>query len=121
MSAPHFVNRVRDFLVGILCTDTEGCQQQLDTGGYKVISSLDWEMQQAAEKWVLAVRSTQIKEYQAYLKSIGVKTTNWLKTIHGLEINNAAVATLDARTGEILAYAGSADYYGEARRHRVPA
>jgi peptidoglycan glycosyltransferase len=114
MSAPHFVNRVRDFLVGILCTDTEGCQQQLDTGGYKVISSLDWGMQQAAEKWALAVRSTQIREYQAYLKSIGVKTTDWLKTIHGLEINNAAVATLDARTGDILAYAGSADYYGEA-------
>ena len=114
MKAPHFVNRVRDFLVGILCTDTEGCQQQLDTGGYKVISSLDWGMQQSAEKWVLSVRSTQIKEYQAYLKSIGVKTTDWLKTIHGLEINNAAVATLDARTGDILAYAGSADYYGQA-------
>lgn len=113
MSAPHFVNRVRDFLVGILCTETETCQQQLDTGGYKVISSLDWEMQKAAEKWVLSVRSTQIKEYQTYLKSIGVKTTDWLRTIHGLEINNAAVATLDARTGDILAYAGSADYYGE--------
>ncbi len=113
MSAPHFVNRVQDFLVGILCTDTESCQQQLDTGGYKVISSLDWGMQQAAEKWVLSVRSTQIKEYQAYLKSIGIKPTDWLKTIHGLEINNAAVATLDARTGDILAYAGSADYYGQ--------
>jgi len=114
MSAPHFVNRVRDFLSSILCTNTESCQQQLDTGGYKVISSLDWGMQQAAEKWVLSVRSTKIKEYQAYLKSIGVKPTDWLKTIHGLEINNAAVATLDARTGDILAYAGSADYYGTA-------
>jgi peptidoglycan glycosyltransferase len=114
MSAPHFVNRVRDFLVGILCTDTEGCQQQLDTGGYKVISSLDWEMQQAAEKWALSVRSTQIKDYKAYLTSIGIKPTKWLQAIHGLSINNAAVATLDARTGEILAYAGSADYYGEA-------
>jgi peptidoglycan glycosyltransferase len=114
MSAPHFVNRVRDFLVGILCTDTEGCQQQLDTSGYKVISSLDWEMQQAAEKWVLSVRSTQIKDYKAYLKTIGVKPTKWLQAIHGLSINNAAVATLDARTGDILAYAGSADYYGKA-------
>lgn len=114
MSAPHFVNRVRDALASILCTDTDSCQQQLDTGGYKVVSSLDWGMQQAAERWVLAVRSTQIKEYQTYLKSIGVKVTDWLKTIHGKEINNAAVATLDARTGDILAYAGSADYYGAA-------
>ena len=114
MGAPHFVNRVRDFLTSILCTNTEGCQQQLDTGGYKVISSLDWEMQQAAEKWVLSVRSTQIKDYKAYLKSIGIKPTNWLQAIHGLAINNAAVATLDARTGDILAYAGSADYYGAA-------
>jgi peptidoglycan glycosyltransferase len=114
MSAPHFVNRVRDFLVGILCTDTEGCQQQLDTSGYKVITSLDWEMQQAAEKWVLSVRSTQVKDYKAYLKTIGVKPTKWLQAIHGLSINNAAVATLDARTGDILAYAGSADYYGKA-------
>lgn len=113
MNAPHFVNRVRDFLAGILCTDADTCQQQLDTGGYKVTTTLDWGMQQAAEKWVLSVRSTQIKEYQAYLKSIGVKVTDWLKTIHGLEINNAAVATLDARTGDILAYAGSADYYGK--------
>ena len=44
----------------------------VETGGYKVITTLDWTMQQAAEKWALAVRSTQIKEYQAYLKSIGV-------------------------------------------------
>ena len=114
MRAPHFVNRVRDFLSGILCTTTEGCQQQLDTGGYKVITSLDWSMQQAAEQWALTVRSTQIKDYQTYLKSIGVKPTKWLSAIHGLAINNAAVATLDARTGDILAYAGSADYYGEA-------
>lgn len=114
MKAPHFINRVRDFLSGILCTNTEGCEQQLDTGGYKVITSLDWTMQQAAEQWALTVRSTQIKDYLTYLKEIGVKPTNWLKAIHGLAINNAAIATLDARTGDILAYAGSADYYGEA-------
>ncbi len=115
MEAPHFVNRVRDFLADRLCTPTEDCQAKIDTGGYKVISSLDWEMQQAAEKWALSVRSTQIKDYKAYLTSIGIKpTTKWLQDIHGLSINNAAVATLDARTGEILAYAGSADYYGEA-------
>ncbi len=114
MSAPHFVNRVRDFLTSILCTSPEGCQQQLDTGGYKVITTLDWGMQQAAEKWALAVRSTKIANYQAYLKTIGIKPTDWLKTINGLAINNAAVTTLDARTGDILAYAGSADYYGQA-------
>jgi hypothetical protein len=114
MSAPHFVNRVRDFLSGILCTTTEGCEQQLGSGGYKVVTTLDWGMQQAADKWALSVRSTQIKDYVAYLKGIGVKATDWHKTIHGLEINNAAVATLDARTGDILAYTGSADYYGKA-------
>jgi peptidoglycan glycosyltransferase len=114
MRAPHFVNRVRDVLSGILCTTTEGCQQQLETSGYKVVTSLDWTMQQAADQWALTVRSTQVKEYQAYLKSIGIKSTKWLDAIHGLAINNAAVSTLDARTGDILAYTGSADYYGLA-------
>ena len=113
VAAPHFVNRVRDQLSSILCTTTDGCQQQLDTGGYKVITTLDWGMQQAADKWALSVRSTKIKDYKAYLTKIGIKPTNWLQAIHGLDINNAAVATLDARTGDILAYTGSADYYAE--------
>src|SRR5439155_950153 len=58
-------------------------------GGYNVYSSLDWNMQQLAEK--------EVRDHVDGLK--------------GNNVNNAALITLDPTTGEILAYVGSYDYY----------
>ena len=42
--------QVRDELGEILCGDASECQK-IDTGGYKVTTSLDYRMQRIVEKW----------------------------------------------------------------------
>ena len=53
--APHFVWQVRHQLGSILCgADQADTCEKVDTGGYKVITTLDWNLQRKAEKWVKA-------------------------------------------------------------------
>ncbi|MHB8631787.1 MAG: transglycosylase domain-containing protein, partial [Candidatus Limnocylindria bacterium] len=85
IEAPHFVFQVRNQLTAILGGD-EGA---VTRGGFKVITSLDWRLQQAAE--------SHVKDQVSKLKD-------------GSNVNNAALVSLDTRTGEVLAYVGSVDY-----------
>jgi membrane peptidoglycan carboxypeptidase len=85
IEAPHFVFQVRNQLTTILGGD-EGA---VTRGGFKVITSLDWRLQQAAE--------SHVKDQVAKLKD-------------GSNVNNAALVSLDTRSGEVLAYVGSVDY-----------
>ena len=50
--APHFVWQVRDELGELLCGEPQ-CEK-IDTGGYQVITTLDYRMQRIVEKWVYA-------------------------------------------------------------------
>ena len=36
---------------------------------------------------------------------------NWIEKLYGIDIHNGALVAMDARTGDILAYVGSAGYY----------
>ena len=111
--APHFVWQVRRELGSILCGPDVGQDcEKIDTGGYKVITTLDWKMQQAAEKWSNAAgRGPVQKNPAAYYKSAKVPYRQWLKNLEGKGVNNAALASIDYRTGQVLAYTGSAGYY----------
>ena len=112
MRAPHFVNIVREIAAGVVCPDDPTVCTKLDTDGYKIITTLDWSMQQSADKWAAAVLSADMAKYKPYLISLGIpKPTDWLIKIRGANIHNAAIVTMDARTGDMLAYTGSADYY----------
>ena len=82
--APHFVFRVREQLINEL-----GAKAAY-RGGYTVHTTLDWNMQQLAEK--------EVRDHVDGLKSSNV--------------NNAALITMDPTTSEVLAYVGSYDYYG---------
>ncbi|TMB76116.1 MAG: hypothetical protein E6J52_08260 [Chloroflexi bacterium] len=82
--APHFVFRVREQLINEL-----GAKAAYQ-GGLTVLTTLDWNMQQLAEK--------EVREHVDALK--------------GNNVNNAALITMDPSTGEVLAYVGSYDYYG---------
>ncbi|HYK99287.1 MAG TPA: transglycosylase domain-containing protein [Candidatus Acidoferrales bacterium] len=84
IAAPHFVFRVREQLVNELG------QKAAYQGGFTVLTTLDWNMQQLAEK--------EVKDHVD-----GLKANN---------VNNAALVTMDPSTGEVLAYVGSYDYYG---------
>ncbi len=113
--APHFINIVREFAASVVCPDDPTVCTKLDTDGYKIITTLDWGMQQSADKWAAAVLSADIVDYKPYLLSLGIaKPTDWLKKIRGSNIHNAAIMTMDARTGDMLAYTGSADYYADS-------
>ena len=50
--AAHFVWQVRRELGAYLCPDSPDDCELIDTGGYKVITTLDWKMQRKTEKWV---------------------------------------------------------------------
>ena len=82
--AAHFTFRVREQLI------RELGEKAAYRGGYTVFTTLDWTMQQLAEK--------EVRDHVDALK--------------GSNVNNAALITMDPTTGEVLAYVGSYDYYG---------
>ena len=111
--APHFVWQVRHELGLIFCPETPDDCPEVDSGGYKVTTTLDWNMQKVAEKWTyVAARAPNAKDPRAVLdaRKIPDSQQNWIIGLSGHNINNAASAVLDYRTGEVLAYVGSASY-----------
>jgi membrane peptidoglycan carboxypeptidase len=122
--APHFVWQIRKELGKILCgeADAETCEA-VDTGGYKVITTLDWEMQQSVEKWLLAsTRVTHRKNPGPVWESLGIPKSEfgWLRGLVGANIHNGAAGVMDYRTGQVLAYGGSGGYYLEANKKFQP-
>ncbi|PIR75921.1 MAG: hypothetical protein CO030_01710 [Candidatus Magasanikbacteria bacterium CG_4_9_14_0_2_um_filter_42_11] len=87
IDAPHFVLYVKEKLV------EDYGEQMIDTGGLKVITSLDWEKQQIAEAVVDEVGTPKLAEAGA---------------------NNTSLVALDPRTGQILAMVGSKDFYDDS-------
>ncbi|MEA2661226.1 MAG: penicillin-binding protein [Chloroflexota bacterium] len=86
--APHFTFRAREQLINLLG------EKAAYQGGYRVYTTLDYNMQQLAEK--------EVKDHVD-----GLKFAN---------VNNAALITMDPTTGEILAYVGSKDYYDHSAK-----
>jgi 1A family penicillin-binding protein len=84
IEAPHFVFYVRDQLEKLLGKDA------LETGGFKVYTSLDYGIQKQAELIVSEKAFFNEKKYSA---------------------SNAALVALDPKSGEILAMVGSRDYF----------
>jgi len=82
--APHFVMYVRDLLYN------KFSQEELEQGGYTIITTLDMNLQNIAEETV-----TKYGNYNE--KNIGAK--------------NLALLAEDPQTGQILAMVGSRDYW----------
>ncbi|HUR16572.1 MAG TPA: transglycosylase domain-containing protein [Candidatus Limnocylindrales bacterium] len=109
--APHFIWALRDELAMRLCAGEETCPE-LEQGGLRVYSSLDYDLQQTAEKWVEAATILpQQSDPEAYAAQIGVPYERWMRRLATLEVNNGAMIAMDYQTGEIVAYVGSASYY----------
>jgi peptidoglycan glycosyltransferase len=119
--APHFVWQARQELAGIICGE-EQCEK-LDTGGYQVITSLDYRMQRIVEKWVYAaaiIPNSKNPDQQLKNRGIPRREWAWIKDLRGHNIHNAASGVVDYRTGEVLAYAGSASYTAKGNRKMQP-
>jgi penicillin-binding protein 1C len=84
IKAPHFVIAVQDYLV------QKYGENMVRRGGLKVITTLDWNLEQAAEKAVASGAAQNESLYQG---------------------KNATLAAEDPKTGQILALVGSRDYF----------
>ena len=109
--APHFIWAVRSELADRLCSGEPTCPA-LERGGLRVISTLDWEIQEMAQKWVTAaILLPHEDDPEAYAEELGVPYTEWMDKLTEMEVNNGALVALDYQTGEVIAYVGSAGYY----------
>ena len=84
--APHFVQYVRELLA------EQYGEKVLEEGGLQITTSLDYEKQKAAEEALAARAEFNLKNYNA---------------------SNAALVSIDPKTGEILAMVGSQDYFND--------
>jgi membrane peptidoglycan carboxypeptidase len=122
--APHFVWQVRQQLGEILCPDkpVDECAE-IDTGGYRVRTTLDVKMQATTEKWLYAAaRAPNLKGTTDLLTNLKIprRDWGWLRNLGGKNLNNAAAGIIDYRTGEVLAYAGSASYTAKGTKKFQP-
>jgi membrane peptidoglycan carboxypeptidase len=122
--APQFVWQIRSQLGSILCgaDNADNCPA-VDTGGYQVVTSLNWTMQQTVEKWLYAsTRVTQLKSPGPVWKALGISASDqtWLRNLKGANLHNGAAAVEDYRTGQVLAYAGSGQYYADGNAKFQP-
>lgn len=85
IKAPHFVLDVQEYL------NEKYGEEFIRTAGLKVITTLDWNLQQAAEKAVFEGAERNKELYQGF---------------------NSALIAQDASTGQIIALVGSKNYFG---------
>lgn len=86
ITAPHFVLWIREQLA-----DKYG-ETMVEQGGLKVITTLNIDSQRAAEEVIEEIAPRNAERYNA---------------------NNAALVSIDTKTGQILAMVGSKDYFDE--------
>jgi len=91
IKAPHFVMYVKDLLVEKYGT------RLVEEGGLEVITSLDLDAQQMAEK----------------------KVSEEIEKLQNLHVTNGAALVTNPKTGEILAMVGSKDYFNQAEDGNV--
>ena len=84
--APHFVMYVREYL------GEKYGKEYMEQAGLKVYTTLDWDLQQTAEETITEGVKRNIKNFNAH---------------------NAALVSIDPKTGQILAMVGSKDYWAE--------
>ena len=82
--APHFVIMVREYLI------KKYGEEMVENGGLKIYTTLDFNLQTAAEETIDAYSEKNEKLYKA---------------------KNAALTAIDPRSGQILAMVGSRDYF----------
>ncbi len=84
--APHFVMYVQEYL------GEKYGKEYMEKAGLKIYTTLDWDLQQIAEKTITEGVKRNIKNFNAH---------------------NGALVSIDPKTGQILAMVGSKDYWAE--------
>lgn len=84
--APHFVMYIREQLV------QKYGEEVLSSRGFKVITTLDWDLQKEAERILYERGLTNITKFKA---------------------NNAGLVAVDPKTGDLISMVGSRDYFSK--------
>ena len=108
--APHFVIASIAELKAIL-----GDRDPITTGGYKVYTTLDMRAQKIGERVVqggAVLPNLPLVEFYKKLNELKLRgNAGWISRLRGSNLHNGALVAEDYRTGDILAYVGSAGYY----------
>jgi membrane peptidoglycan carboxypeptidase len=108
--APHFVWYMKSQLDDLLAD-----RASAERGGYKIITTLDMHAQGLAERYVTAgtiYTNETTQEMDRDIQANGLEADRaWIEALHGMDLHNGALVALDARSGDIVAYVGSAGYY----------
>ena len=87
---PHFAFRARLEAIAILTEmGVPNPANAVDTGGYRITTTLDYELQQLAK----------------------AEVRKWVTALVDKNVHNGALVSINSETGEIVAYVGSVDYY----------
>ncbi len=92
-----------------------GGADAVETGGYKVITTLDWNAQQLAEREMYAaaiIPNLPAKTASREMDRLKLIRTDrhWVNGLRGKDLHDGALVAIDYRTGDVLAYVGSASY-----------
>ncbi len=117
--APHFVNAVLPELNQILAD-----RDPINVGGYKVTTTIDMKAQTLGERLIqggAVLPNLPPSLYQQQLKKLKLGgNSGWISRLRGSNLRNGALVALDYRTGDILAYVGSAGYYRRETPRMAP-
>lgn len=94
--APHFVLWAKDQIETMLADSAD--QGLLEQGGLTIQTTLDWDLQEAAEDAVAAHKEDAKKRFMA---------------------NNIALVAMDPATRQILAYVGNTDYGSNTEEGKI--
>ncbi len=86
IKAPHFTFYILDYL------EQKYGKDVMESGGYTIKTTLDYELQQKAEKVVAEIAPKNLKSFNA---------------------SNSALVAMDPTTGQILTMVGSKDYFAK--------
>jgi membrane peptidoglycan carboxypeptidase len=115
--APHFVYAVRRAAADLL-----GNEDLLDRGGLRIDTTLQYRQYQVpAEKWAGVAYDMDRLSDERLAAKYGQAALGWIKQLQGRNINNDALVSLNYRTGAVIAYVGSSNYYGRATDAHQPA
>jgi membrane peptidoglycan carboxypeptidase len=108
--APHFVNALIPELELILAD-----REPIRRGGYTVITTLDMRAQRIGERVIqggAVLPNLPLPQYYRALDRLRLRRdAGWISRLRGSNLRNGALVAEDYRTGDILAYVGSAGYY----------
>jgi membrane peptidoglycan carboxypeptidase len=115
--APHFVYAVRRAAQELL-----GSEDLLDRGGLVIETTLQYrDYQRTAEKWAGVAYDLDRMSDERLIAKYGEQALGWIRQLQGRNINNDGLVTLNYRTGAVIAYVGSSNYYGRATPAHQPA